>query len=64
MEKIQQTQVKWKWFVGWMMSVYLLFADDIPIENTYSVTITGLTKEQADALVSEWGDDRAFVSVG
>lgn len=56
------SQVKWKWYTGWMMTKFLLFEDMTPSENTYTVTIPGLTREQAEMLCNEWQD--AMISVG
>ena len=56
------SQIKWKWHTGWMMSCFLLFEEDTPVMNDYTVTIPGLTKEQADKLKAEWPD--AEISVG
>ena len=55
-------QVKWKWYVGWMMTQFLLFEEDTPVMEDYTVTIPGLTKEQADKLKREWPN--AEISIG
>ena len=57
-------QIKYKWMAGWMMTRFLLFEDDMPIEEDYTVTIVGLTKEQAEMLKHEWGADMVTISVG
>ena len=52
--------VKWKWYKGYMKNQFLIF-EDTP-QNWYTVTISGLTKEQADGLCSEYPN--AEVTVG
>lgn len=54
------SRVKWKWYKGYMKSRFLIF-EDTP-QNWYTVTISGLTKEQADGLCSEYPN--AEVTVG
>ena len=54
------SRVKWKWYKGYMKNRFLIF-DDTP-QNWYTVTISGLTKEQADGLCSEYPN--AEVTVG
>lgn len=56
------SQIKWKWKTGWMMTKFLLFDEMIPSEDTYTVTIPGLTREQADMICEQWHD--AIISVG
>lgn len=52
--------VKWQWKTGWMMTKFLLFDDDV--EVFYTVTISGLTKSQAEYLKDVYPD--ATISVG
>jgi hypothetical protein len=54
------SRVKWKWYKGYMKNQFLIF-EDTP-QNWYTVTISGLTKEQADGLCSEYPN--AEVTVG
>ena len=56
------SQIKWTRYVGWMMSKFLLFDDDVPEEGGYTVTISGLTKEEAQAIKAEYPN--AEISVG
>ena len=50
--------VTWNGYKGYMMTKFLIFDD----ENDYTVIISGLSKEQADALKAEY--PQAEVSVG
>ena len=54
------SRVKWKWYKGYMKNQFLIF-EDTP-QNWYTVTISCLTKEQADGLCSEYPN--AEVTVG
>ena len=54
------SRVKWKWYKGYMKNQFLIF-EDTP-QGWYTVTISGLTKEQADGLCSEYPN--AEVTVG
>lgn len=54
------SRVKWKWYKGYMKNQFLIF-EDTP-QNWYTVTISGLTKEQANGLCSEYPN--AEVTVG
>ena len=45
-------RVQWKWFKGYMQTRFLIF-NEIPAP-IYTVTISGLTKEQAEILCSEY----------
>ena len=56
-------QIKWQNKIGWMMTRFLLFEDETPVSDDYTVVITGLTKEQAELLCVEYGDN-ASISVG
>ena len=55
------TKVRWNGITGYMQTQFLLFEDDIP-ENYYTVTISGLSYEQAQALKAEYPE--AEISVG
>lgn len=55
-------QIQWTWKVGWMMTQFLLFERDDIVPGDYTVTISGLTREQADMLCNEW--QNATISVG
>ena len=46
-------KVKWKWFKGYMMTRFLVFDGDVP-SVYYTVTIPGLTKEQAETLLMDY----------
>ena len=48
------TAITWAGMSGYMMTRFLLFEDDPAPEKRYTVTITGLTKEQADELCRTW----------
>ncbi len=48
------TKITWAGQMGYMMTNFLLFGDEL-IEDEYTVTITGLTKEQAEELCRQWG---------
>lgn len=45
--------IKWKWFKGYMMTRFLVFDGDVPLIY-YTVTIPGLTKEQAEELLMDY----------
>ena len=47
------TAITWAGVSGYMMTRFLIFEDD-PAEDRYTVTIPGLTKEQAEVLCAEW----------
>ena len=48
------SHVRWRNKTGYMMSEFLIFEDEPPWEETYTVTIPGLTKEQAESICQEW----------
>lgn len=54
-------QVRWQRYIGWMMTRFLIF-DDPPTVEDYTITIFGLTKEEADRLHDEWPNSK--ISVG
>jgi len=54
-------KIKWKWYTGYMMTVFLAF-DDPPVVGDYTITIYNLTKEEADMLHEEWPN--SDISVG
>lgn len=52
-------RIKWKWKVGWMMSKFLVFEQPV---GDYSITINGLTKEEAEQLHEQYPN--SIVGVG
>lgn len=46
-------RVKWKWFKGYMMTRFLVFDGDVP-PIYYTVTIPGLSKEQAEDILIDY----------
>ena len=54
-------KIKWKWFRGYMKTSFLVFDDDVP-DIYYSVTIPGLSKEQAEQIVQQY--PRGTITVG
>ena len=48
------SKITWAGQTGYMMTKFLLFGDEA-IKDIYTVTITGLTKEQAEELCRQWG---------
>lgn len=45
--------VKWKWFKGYMMTRFLVFDGDVPAVY-YTVTIPGLSKEDAESILMDY----------
>ena len=48
------TKITWAGISGYMMTRFLQFEDEPEPMETYTVTIPGLTKEQAEVLCAEW----------
>lgn len=46
-------KVQWKWFKGYMMTCFLVFDGDVP-PIYYTVTIPGLSKEDAENLLMDY----------
>lgn len=46
-------KVKWKWFKGYMMTNFLVFDGDVP-PIYYTVTIPGLSKEEAEEILMDY----------
>lgn len=46
------TKIKWRYWTGYMQTRFLVFDGDVP-PIYYTVTIPGLSKEQAEAIVAE-----------
>ena len=49
------TKITWAGQTGYMMTMFLLFGDEAA-EDSYTVTIPGLTKETAEELCRQWGN--------
>jgi hypothetical protein len=49
------TKITWAGQTGYMMTKFLLFGDET-IKDRYTVTITGLTKDQAEEICRQWGN--------
>ena len=47
-------KVKWKGKTGYMMTVFLVIEKEKPVLETYTVTIQGLSKAEAAALVDRY----------
>jgi uncharacterized protein YraI len=48
--------VKWRWFKGYMMTRFLVFDGDVSPTTYYTVTINGLTKEQAEDILMDYAN--------
>jgi hypothetical protein len=48
--------VKWRWFKGYMMTRFLVFDGDVSPTTYYTVTIKGLTKEQAENILMDYAN--------
>lgn len=56
------TKITWAGVSGYMMTRFLIFEDVPPADERYTVTITGLTKEQAEELCKTWGEKATLMN--